>query len=412
MMAAATDDEVALLARLQSQFADMNVSNFLNITNNEQAEESDESSLEEPSTEELLKWQEAQFQKGRMKMEAKKLQSESIVDVHKEALRGRRNKSAHERLLLREYEEENEWEKVSRLPDLRGEASAFFPADDASELGIHPMLHSLTSADPEILGTEWKRLYSSSHGDGLNFHHLWEKIRGYKGPTVMLIGGEPSSSKCLDASRDDKRVALGFFTTDYWIESADSFGSDDDCFLFGLDATTSNVKIIRPKSRSVDKPAFMSPLKTPRFLYCHPSSTSKSKNPKTAVFGLGVGGSPSQPRLHISESLEECRCLKYDALFEDGDILLGKCDSSLCYFDIDTIEVWGVGGSQWIQDALSSQSKERAIRESALKQAKRVDKRQLLEHFENGVLNTAAGGGLFGHLDFVNEIDVDCRIGN
>lgn len=381
----------------------MDVSNFLNVANNEAANESDESSLEEPSPEELLKWQEAQFQKGRMKMEAKKMQQESSEDVHKEALQRRRDKSAQERSLLREYEEENEWEKVPRLPDLSGEVSAFFPAIDGSELGVHPMLHSLAAADPEVLGTEWKRLYSSSHGDGLSFRNLCEKIRGYKGPTVLLIGGQPSSSKFL-GNNTNSRVALGFFTTDYWIESPDSFGSDDDCFLFGLDATTNDVKLVRPKSRSIS----MSSLKPQKFLYCHPSSISKSKNPKTTMFGLGIGGSASQPRLHLTESLEECQCLPYDALFEDGDLLLSKCDASLYFFDIDTLEVWGVGGSEWINDALSAQKKAKEMRESALEHARRVDKRQLLEHFEN----SSAGGGLFSHQDFVDERDVDCRIGN
>ena len=67
-----------------------------------------------------------------------------------------------------------------------------------------------------------------------------------------------------------------------------------------------------------------------------------------------------------------------------------------------------MGGTDWIRDALDAQAKEREVRESALEKARRVDKRQLLEHFENGV-NVGGGGGLFSHQDFVDDRDIDCR---
>ncbi|KAL3765218.1 hypothetical protein ACHAWO_009295 [Cyclotella atomus] len=416
MTASTTEDEAALLlARLQSQFGDFNISTFLN--NNSSAnideESSDESSLEEPSPEELLKWQEEQFQKGKMKMEAKKASTlnSSEVDVHKEALQKRRLMSSQERASLRD--QDTEWEKISRLPDLGEESSSFFPTNKRDESGsmVHPSLHALAACEPDVLGSKWKRLYSSSHGDGLSFCNLMDKIRGYKGPTVLLMGGEPSTSKCLSANegsgkQPNARVALGFFTTNYWTESKEAFGSDDDCFLFSLDATTMDVKIVRPKSRGSSTSQ-----SSRNYMYCHSSKSSKSKN--STVFGICIGGSsPTQPRLHITESFEECRCLPYDSLFEDADLLSGKCNSSLYYFDIDTVEVWGVGGAPWIEDALLAQRKERVNRENALEKARRVDKRMLLEHFENGVLNTAGSGGLFGHQDFVDERDYDCRIGS
>jgi hypothetical protein len=398
------------MARLQNQFGDMNISTFFNNESTQAELSDDESSLEEPTAEELARWQEAQFVKGRMEVEAKRMQKESTttVDVHKAILQRRRNKSPHERSLLRECEE-NDWEKISSLPDLNGESSVFFPARQIDESGIQPLLHALAAADPEILSTRWKRLYSSSHGDGLSFRNLCERIRGYKGPTILMIGGEPSASKCVGSDTSSERIALGFFTTDYWIESPDSFGSDD-CFLFSIDDTTNNLNILHPKSRSKDESTSMASLKPRTYLYCHPSSISKSKNPTTTVFGIGIGGTPAQPRLHLTESLEECRCLPYDALFQDGDLLHGKCDSTLYYFDVDTMEIWGVGGLDWINDALSAQIKERTMRESALEKARRVDKRQMLEHFENAV-STVGGGGLFGHQDFIDERDVDCRIG-
>jgi hypothetical protein len=404
----AIDETSRLLARLQTQFGDINLSNILGDTDkNEQAQSDSESSLEEPTAEELLQWQAAQFHKGRLKMEAKK-ELGNNADVHKAALQRRRDKSSQERL-----QAEDEWEKVSRLPELDS-SSAFFPVSDIDESCVHSLLYKLAAADPDLMGTEWKRLYSSPHGDGLSFRTLCETIHGYKGPTVLLLGGGPSDSKCvLDADFSKKsvtRIALGFMTTDYWIDSPESFGSEDDCFLFSLDYTTNNVKIIRPKSRCADSTSTsITPAKPQKFLYCH-SSKLKLKN--NALHGIGIGGSPQQPRLHLTESLEECRCLPYDTLFQDGDLLCGKCDSTLYYFDIDTIEVWGVGGQDWINDALKAQEKERGVRESALEQVRRVDKRQLLEHF---VLNGAVGGEgrlLFGYQGCVDERDVNSQLGS
>jgi hypothetical protein len=420
MTATTLDDEAALLARLQSQFGDINISTFLNSANIDAAaaagEESDESSLEEPSPEELLKWQEEQFRKGKMKKEAKGV-STCEVDVHKEA--------------LQKHASTQEPASSTGLPDLGDESSAFFPASKSS-----PSLRALAAFDPDVLGTKWKRLYSSSHGDGLSFCNLIDRIRGYKGPTVLLMGGEPSASRCLSSNtssmcaNDDNvvdrsnvessRVALGFFTIDYWTESKETFGSDDNCFLFSLDTTTNEVKIVKPKSRcSSNQPLSSRTATQTKYMYCLSSSGSTLKSKHATDFGICIGGttgttSPTQqPRLHITESFEECRCLPYDSLFEDADLLSGKCNSSLYYFDIDTVEVWGVGGNPWIEDALLAQQKERVARENALEKARKVDKRMLLEHFENGVLNTtgAYGGGLFGHQDFVDTTrDADCCI--
>ena len=257
-----------------------------------------------------------------------------------------------------------------------------------------------------MLGTKWKRLYSSSEGDGLSFPNLCDKMRGYDGPTVLLLGGVPSPSRCLGEVNLNSRVELGFFTTDTWVESCEYFGSDD-CFLFSMDHENNTVEILRPKSRSES-----TNLGTKKYMYCYPSSfVNKTKGNTTkqtngSVHGLGVGGTSSQPRLHITESLEECRALAYDSLFDDGDLLIGKCTQSINYFDVDCIEVWGVGGEEWIADALKKQASTKSIHESSLEKARRVDKSQFLEDFKSGLTNHAASGnnpGLFGQDAYVEE---------
>jgi hypothetical protein len=410
------EDERELLARLQAQFGDMDVGGMLegSIRNpydldfDDDVDVDSESSLEEPTAEELRAWQEAQYEKGR-------------IGIHRmeSALQSRRqHKSTSQRTLLREHnqsEEANEWVKLTSTPDLGGESSDFFPnaiegnISDVSDLvlagGVNPLLQKVVEGDPEVLGTKWSRLFSSADGDGLSFRNLCDKIRGYDGPTVLLIGGVPSASKfvgrAVDRDKND-RVSLGFFTTESWIESTEYFGSDD-CFLFAMDHEENNVKIIRPKSCPTTRA-------TKRYMYCHPSSLATSRmkgldgHCKTngSVHGIGIGGTASQPRLHITESLEECRALAYDRLFDDGDLLLGKCTQSLYYFDVDCIEVWAVGGNEWIADALRAQKEAKQIHAANMKKARRVEKVQFLDDFQTGLMSTTKQG-LFGHRDLVSE---------
>ena len=99
-----TQEQAKLLARLQAQFGDMDVGGMLDGTNklcdNNGVEDDDnsESSMEEPTAEELRAWQEAQFAKGTMKIEAKKImEGGSTGNIHKSALQRRRqNKTAQE----------------------------------------------------------------------------------------------------------------------------------------------------------------------------------------------------------------------------------------------------------------------------------------------------------------------------
>ena len=104
VLGATTTQEQELLARLQAQFGDMDVGGMLDGTNklcdNNGVEDDagSESSMEEPTAEELLAWQEAQFTKGQIKMEAKKImEGGSTGNIHKSALQRRRqNKTAQE----------------------------------------------------------------------------------------------------------------------------------------------------------------------------------------------------------------------------------------------------------------------------------------------------------------------------
>ena len=421
------DQEASLLlARLQSQFGDLNVNSFLNgstSSNNdcnsiqhEDDDDDDDSSYEEPTAEELAAWQEAQYQNGRRKLQDVKNTALTVAEARRSKCQSSQQRHA-----------DGATATSSTMPDLGNETSAFFPPPPTPAT-IHPLLQTLVEADPEILGTTWKNLYSSSNGDGLSFRTLDERIRGYDGPTLMLFGGVPSPSQCLAAVAVDegRRVSLGFFSGECgWTgDSFRSLGIDQpNCFLFGLDYDAGHVTILRPKNRST---------KTIQTTPCHPSSSSsvgsksnkETVNGSTTLFhGIQIGGnayslsssssSYQQPKLHISESFEQCRALPHDTAFQEGDVLLGKCNDSLYYFDVDCVEVWGVGGKDVIEEALAAREKERGVRSACLERARKVvDKRQFLEDFENGLVWSRASsgvgseGGLFGHSGFVKERDV------
>ncbi|KAL3935079.1 MAG: hypothetical protein SGBAC_009329 [Bacillariaceae sp.] len=369
--------ESELLSRLQSQFGDMDLSHLLNDKAPGETE-SEESSLAEPSAEELKAWQEAQFQVGQQALESKK--SEEMPPVQQR--RRRRRQAA-------DSEEDDDWEQIAALPQL-SEPSIFFPQsdDEGSEiLGLHPLLQKLSAADPEILGTHWKRLYSSEQGDGLSFAMLLSTLKGYGGPTVMLISAKLSATHMVE--KVNNQTTIGFFTTSVWSESSSCFGSDD-CFLFKIDEKENDLAIIRPRKN----------LKNGNFMYCHSSSLNASNRSATdgCVHGIGVGGSPSQPRLHLTESLEDCRAMEYCSTFEAAE-LLANGKNSLYYFDADCIEVWGVGGDEWIQQSLQAQQKGRDLAEATLKKARMVDKKQFLDDLRF----MAKPNGLFEHLDHVDD---------
>jgi hypothetical protein len=253
-------DEAALLNKLQSQFGDMDLTHLLNEEEKKEDDGygSDESSLKEPTQEELQAWQDSQFKKGQEELEMRKRLKMTPLQRRRE--------------LKKRYsvEDDDEWEQVAALPDLEGQSSVFFPSSDEKGnefLGVHPMLQQFAQGDPEVLGTKWLRLSSSAEGDGLSFHNLLNTVKGYHGPTVILIGAVPSAARSI-SSGEKKRTTLGFYSTSPWTESTDFFGSSD-CFLFAFNEEESEVKFFRPMDGK-DK-------NKKHYMYCHPSSLNVAR---------------------------------------------------------------------------------------------------------------------------------------
>jgi hypothetical protein len=188
----------------------------------------EENSLAKPTFEELQAWQESQFKKGKQTLEIKKQLKMTFLQRRRDLKKVYGGSD--------EEEEEDKWEQVAALPDLDGQTLVFFPSLDEKGnkfLGVHPLLQQFAQGDQEILGTKRLRLFLPAEGCGLSFHNLLNTLKGYGGPTVILIGTVPSASRSLKTA-EQKRTTIGFYTTSPWSESTDLFGSDD-CFLFAFD---------------------------------------------------------------------------------------------------------------------------------------------------------------------------------
>ena len=232
------------------------------------------------------------------------------------------------------------------------EDSTFF-AEAAS-----PLLFSFASLSTS-LGGSWYRLYTSSH-DGLSFNRLQNSLLGYAGPTLIII-------------RATNGGIFGAFTASAWKETKDFYGSSD-CFLYQLISMTA---VYRPSGGGAN------------FMYCN--SEGRSRGYDGQAHGIGFGGDVHKPRLFISETFENCIALSQDLTFEHGILLPKTPDGAMqTSFDIDSLEVWGVGGDAVVAEALGARFRQREIVDANLRKARKVDKAAFLDDFRGGLIESKA----------------------
>jgi hypothetical protein len=205
---------------------------------------------------------------------------------------------------------------------------------------------------------QWHRLYSSEL-TGHSFNRLEHSLLGYGGPTLLVV-------------KTKSQVTLGAFTSQSWKESKHFYGTADS-FLFQLDP---KVSVLRPTEKGKN------------FMYLHSGIFGSSLNLQKQDLprGIGFGGTPDKPRLFIPESFEECSAESLDKTFESGDLL--PLDA-LKKFEIQCLEVWGVGSDQVIMDALKARSNFREITDTAVFNARVVhDKSQFAKDLKSGLLSS------------------------
>jgi TLD len=243
------------------------------------------------------------------------------------------------------------------IPD---QSSDFFNPQ-SSPTAMNTRIFVIACLSSSLTG-DYHRLYASS-SDGLSFNRLQNAVQGYGGPTLLLI-------------RSTSGGIFGAFTASTWKESKDFYGNTD-CFLLQLSPRTA---VYRPTANERN------------FMYCN--SAARSKGYDQQAHGIGFGGSVQEPRLFLPESFEDCVASSQDLTFENGRLLPDLDDAggqqSKKYFDIDSLEVWGVGGSDVVQAAFQARDASRAITDEAIRRARKVDKAQFLDDFRAGTFESKA----------------------
>lgn len=85
--------------------------------------------------------------------------------------------------------------------------------------------------------------------------------------------------------------------------------------------------------------------------------------------GLGFGGNLDKPRLFIPETFEQCSADFFDKTFHSGELL---SQDAMERFEIQILEVWGVGGDAVISQALQDRAEHRERSDTAVLRARRV----------------------------------------
>ena len=203
-------------------------------------------------------------------------------------------------------------------------------------------------------------------------------LRGYSGPTVLLV-------------KTTGQHVLGGFAADAWKDVRGDFYGSADCFLFELDP---DLKVYRSKYNEARGQNFM------YMHFLHTDGTSCRGHPH----GLGFGGSMEHPRFFIPESLEHCSAGYLDQTFEEGELLPME---ALETFEIQILEVWGVGGDVVITKSLHDRAASRNRHEEMIRRARTVhDKKPFVEDMQSGIVPSllyAHQEQIRGRHDFVTD---------
>lgn len=256
------------------------------------------------------------------------------------------------------------------FPRIQKQKSAFFDKPTSS------YLFALSCFTPSLSGM-WYRLYTSDT-DGISFNRLLNALLGYAGPTILLI------------KESENGGIFGAYSSCTWKEGKDFYG-DSDCFLFRLLPT---LDIFRARGHKK------------HYVYCNPAARSKGYD--ELPHGIGFGGNFKQLRLFLSETFDDCIASSTDLTYEEGPLLPPKNEQSNRNsttsalqqylqstnkrkdFDIHSLEVWGVGGDDIVQSALKARKQQRAIINDNIQKARKVDKAQFLDDFNNGTFESKA----------------------
>ena len=101
--------------------------------------------------------------------------------------------------------------------------------------------------------------------------------------------------------------------------------------------------------------------------------------------------------MYITETLDDCIAQSNDLTFCTGDLITssastkqGKGQRQRESFEIERMEVWGVGGDDAVKEALKIRHEHRQQAAENIRKARKVDKAQFLDDFKSGLIESKA----------------------
>ena len=248
--------------------------------------------------------------------------------------------------------------------------------DDASKF-------ALACTSMNIASGRWHRLFTSDL-NGMSINYMLSSILGYGGATLIVIRSKDSSDqgKCCTS-------LLGAYTGVPWVERPAFYGNSS-AFLFRLGPDP--MSVCRPKGGGEKN-----------FMYFNREARSKGYD--GLAHGLGLGGSPESPRLFLDEGLDSCRASDSDLTFEKGALLSGAHENS-SHFEVECMEVFGVGTWREVSEGLLARANVREEKEKEIRKAMKGAKGQFLEDMKSGVMGTK----VFAHREQMRGRDGDCSL--
>ena len=220
---------------------------------------------------------------------------------------------------------------------------------------------------------------------------------GYSGPTLLIF-------EAFDRISGKDRI-VGAFASQPWKKqpnNATTFYGDADSFLFQIKPS---FQVWRVKHTGTSNSPGRRPA-VPNYQYFNFDNRPGGSTRRTVVSGkpndsaerkpaegLGLGGTKGRPRFFISASLDKCYLGSNDATFEgdDHNNSAGNNEamppSSLLLeplWDLQALEIWGVGGTAALQALNRHQSRE----DARVQQARQIDKSAFLNDFRSGLIES------------------------
>lgn len=239
------------------------------------------------------------------------------------------------------------------------------------------------------IGSKWPRLYST-HSEGFHLPTLEHCLIGYRGPTLILV-------EAFDKQNKQTRV-FGAFASHAWSkQSSPTFFGDSDSYLIELHP---HFRVYRAKDQQQACPSNY------QYFYFDKqpiTPTLMDKESPRYESGMGLGGTPQQPRFFVSACLDQCYLGPQDATFEGEGDFRSEMRHSLAprpkLWDLMSLEVWGLGGESALQALISHQK----MLASNAQLAQRVDKAAFLGDLRSGLIDSK----MFAHVEALNRHEND-----